>query len=300
MRLGDDWTGARRGGKNKICCDTSKDKEKWSQCEWSDCSASCPSSKVRVALDTTECKNGGRARCCTPSYFDTIKVENPKLDEYRDEIRRYLDNPTCSKPGSIDARSLSAFSSIDARGLSKRQSSSTPGQHKTTEMCIQLLILAGPSSMIEEVGRIWDNYIGAKWPNLRVSHMRREVKKLYDYQAHGPIQVCHDITCSPHSWDNRLGSSPVLDCSASICQMEPVSDDGEYCDEVDTFPPSSASVLRVHGINGTHADPAQREAVRSLLSKRTSERDWSGRVTSPDGSDYVVIATRLPEVSVDM
>ncbi|KAK0391840.1 hypothetical protein NLU13_1339 [Sarocladium strictum] len=184
------------------------------------------------------------ARVMSPRLHE---VENRKLNEYRNELRKYLDNPTCSKPGSIDAQSLSASGPSNARDLVlKRQSAgSVPGQQKAMEMCIDLLVAAGTASMMKEMGQIWDGLIGDKWPNLKASRMKRSVKELYEYQAQGPIQVCHDITCSPYSWNCRFGSSQKSDCADGYCQMSPITDDEEYCTNVDGLPLGSASIMSI-------------------------------------------------------
>lgn len=238
-----------------------------------------------MALDTTQCKTGGKARCCTPSYFDTIEIENSKLDEYREDVQRYLDNPTCDNPGTIQDR-----------GLSRRQSRGSPGQVKTMEMCVSLLTVGGTASMHEEMSRIWDRYIGGRWPNLRVVVLRRKAANLAEYLANGPYQICHDITCSPYSWNNRLGDSPVLDCIEGYCAMDTGHPDEEFCDNVDGDMEIGDSLMRVQGANISHVDAARAQpAPSSTLSKRS--RGYRNTLRQA-GSSSVTLITILPNVSV--
>lgn len=274
----------------KICCDTSDNKKTFSQCEWSSgCDGSCPSDKVRIALDTEhpDCfPRGGKARCCKPAYYDTIEVENPKLEEYRDELDRYLESPVCWNSSSdVDwspnpAEPLPGDGDADDSSLFRRwlfpsitgpleRASASPGQRTTHEMCVDLMVLAGSTSMLDMMEEIWNEKFAGLFSNLRASTLRNDVKDLPEYSAQGPLQVCQDLICSPYSWNNRMGNAGArTNCTDGFCALNR-SEDRDDCNDED-------------------------DSSESRLVKRI--RTYTHPLRAPDGRQGTIVTT-LPGVS---
>lgn len=45
-----------------------------------------------------------KALCGVPNMSDTIQIENPKLDEYRDALSEYIKNSRCEVPAPFSKR----------------------------------------------------------------------------------------------------------------------------------------------------------------------------------------------------
>jgi hypothetical protein len=299
--------GLDRGGKRKYCCDTSNKKKTFSDCQWYDyglglddggfCRNNCPSNRIRIALDTGAdgCESGGKARCCLPSYSDTIEVENPKLEEYRNALKLYLEDPVCATPGTIINKrgSLQAYTPpTSALSLFKRATS--PGEAKTQTMLLEILVTVGTSAMLDMMEDIWDGIIGEKWPNLKVARLRPFVKDLREYGKDGPIQMAHDIVCSPNAWNNRVGGTNTVNCTEGFCTQENC-EDYEPSQKRSTSPgPLSVSE---YGLDGARS-PTTAEwqvLVRKGYAVKRARLPYRPHLVSPSGVIVTNIRLQLPE-----
>ncbi|RYP56698.1 hypothetical protein DL771_011637 [Monosporascus sp. 5C6A] len=248
----------------KFCCDTSDKQRTFSDCEWYDgigprpdgstedwCRSGCPGDRVRVALDmlATECFGkgvaGGQARCCVPSYSDTIEVENPKLDAWRAALEDYTRDPTCPNPGpigslkaltrpveSIDAEEeaeepfsmqASMLSNGSAAGLVKRAGRSTIST--TESLLLNLLTMTGSKSMLEAQEEIWNDFMPEEFgTGLRMPHLRDYLQDLPAWDTEGPIELSHGVVCSPNYWAGLVegggGSNTAVNCSLTTCDID--------------------------------------------------------------------------------
>ncbi|KAF2466138.1 glycoside hydrolase [Lindgomyces ingoldianus] len=283
-KLGAPGSGIFEVQQRKFCCDTSEKKGTWSDCEWYNnyglgpsgapekfCRSGCPNDRVRVAMDqwSTDCYvgggGGGKARCCIPSYSDTVEVENPKLDQYRSDMKRYLDNPTCKNPGPIfDSRAVGMintdrFMRNRIRNGELTVRSEADGVNSANGLLLLLVTKSATTGMLEALEKIWDDSVGDKYPNLKISGLRSFITRLPNYGSEGPIQIVHSIICSPHYWSDRAGKKKLV-CIDGICTKD-------SCD----------------GVEG-----------RSLLDKRIlSARDYSHTLNDGHGGQ-ITITTTLP------
>jgi chitinase len=240
------------------------------------CRSGCPNDRVRVAMDqyAQGCYvgggGGGRSRCCVPSYSDTVKVENPKLDEYRDDMRAYLDDPTCENPGSVlDSRRM-ALRSIDIMSDQQNQNGTLVARGKSDAwnpangFLLLLVTKSAASGMLDAMEEIWDDAMQKPFPNLKITNLRKFLTGLASYATDGPIQAVHDVICSPHYWNNLAGPR-TLTCGRSICEEE-------SCDDLDR---------------------------RSLPEKRIVGQRAPYYSTLTGNGGTVTISTTLPAVSTD-
>lgn len=246
-------------------------------------------------LGAEGCKSGGKARCCLPNYSDTIEVENPKLDEYRDALKLYLKDPVCANPGSIVSRrdSLQMHTPpTTALSLLKRADASTT-EVKTRSILLEILATVGTSAMLDVMEDIWDGAIGDKWANLKVSSLRPFVKDLPEYGRDGPIQIAHDIVCSPNSWNNRVGGDKTVTCVDGFCTQD-------NCEgrELVQRPSRSPRSLSVRELGPGGAEPPTTAEWQRLVRKgqavKRAARQFTARLVSPDGRDRFSVIVTLP------
>lgn len=283
----------------KYCCDTSDEDQSFSDCEWYDgigyglgtseyrCRSGCPNDRVRIAMDGSSelCEAGGsRSRCCVPKYSDTIEVENPKLDSYRDAVTAYMMDPTCAKPGPILEREL-----LDGGALARRADNKRVKE--TEALLLALITKAGTSSMLEAMAKIWNDHVGDKFPNLKFDNFRSWATDLPEYGTEGPMQMSHSIVCSPNYWNARVGaggsgSESLVDCSEGICETEDCGGDESLAGR------SLAAHLSAREKAWSEA-PAD---LDSALAKRASSRTYTANLVAPDGTRRSITIT-LPAVS---
>ncbi|ETS75312.1 hypothetical protein PFICI_12256 [Pestalotiopsis fici W106-1] len=320
---GGGWPGGySRGGERKFCCDTSNKKMTFSDCEWYSglgfgpadggddfCRPNCPNNRVRVAMDTgaKECSGGGKASCCLPNYSDTIEVENDKLGVWRDELKRWLNDPTCAKPGAIISRRYNHANS-NSQSLFRR--ATNPGEAKTESLLLALVTKVGTQAMLEAMEKVWNDGTGNKFPHFKMPGFRDYITNLPNYGTEGPMELCHDIMCSPYYWDARAskGKTKTVDCVDGIC----TSIDSCDLDETDAGVAKRNVNAELDGAKyrdiewmyrgGNNAHDAQLDENGALISpnmrrfmnleKRiTGARPFTASLTSPSGERAAIIIT---------
>ncbi|EJT79718.1 hypothetical protein GGTG_04802 [Gaeumannomyces tritici R3-111a-1] len=228
--------------KTNLCCNANNQKATFSDCKWYDyglgpsdegfCRNNCPSDRVRVALDSKAegCKGGGKANCCVPVYYDTIEKRNDRLDAYENALKKWLEDPYCSNPGSIlNGRTaavpapeppllLGDGGAQNPSALVKR--ATNPGQSATEDLCLNILTARVVSEMVKVMGELWDEHIGGKWSNLKVEKLKPFAKNTHEWEKDSPIQFCHDLVCSPYTWAGRVGGSKEVDCINGFCRTD--------------------------------------------------------------------------------
>lgn len=200
--------------KRRLCYDTSDKKETFSDCEWhtdigllpsnspkGTCRSGCPNYRVRVAMDLyyegcNQSGNGGASMCCIPSFSDTIEVENPILNSYRQALLSYLTNPTCVVSDKDRKHSLilqddteNAYIISTVQGL-----------------LLALLAQSRSQSMMDSMEDIWNAKMEDDFKYLKFPELREHVKDLDEYQREGPIVISENIVCNPNYWNARLGN----------------------------------------------------------------------------------------------
>lgn len=178
----------------------------------------CPSHLVRVGMSFSNgCADFSRtAICCSPDISDTIQVENPKLDTYRDALEEYMKNHRCKVPATFDKR--------DSFSLAKRDLKYP--MDVTHELLLPLLAGAMGNSMNSLVEESWNNAMGTKFSKLHFPAFEGYVHDLYIYGLRGPIEVACEIICNLGYW-NQLASKNVEE-KPLIC-YDHTSCGGEDC-----------------------------------------------------------------------
>jgi chitinase len=207
----------------KFCYDGSNEKERFSDCVWYGgvgtmlpgapkdwCLSGCPDNRVRIAMGyDKKCANlSYRALCCVPHMTDTIQIENPVLDEYRDALDEYVKDPKCENHG---------FVTRDLHALSARAEKSSTRIVQT--MLLALIVQTGSNSLLDMTREVWNKAM-KDYKNLQFPGLRDYIKNTDEYRIMGPIEVSSSITCSLSYW-NELASSKKeeekLICIDGIC-----------------------------------------------------------------------------------
>lgn len=91
-------------------CYKGKEQKSWKSCDWymtegsvppgqpsKYCSSTCPSSKVRVAMDTiNHCPwYGAAAFCCTSNYYTEKTVQTVHVSKFKKALDEWIDDPIC-------------------------------------------------------------------------------------------------------------------------------------------------------------------------------------------------------------
>ena len=202
----------------KYCYDSSDKKERFSDCEfytnhgfipsgapdgW--CLSGCPNNRVRVGLSYGgDCAEWSyKALCCVPNISETIQIENPKLEEYRDALEEYIKDPRCSVPQTFGKR--------DSLSLIKRDLDSP--YDVTHQLLLGLIAKTASSSMYDLMSEAWNKAMGTTYSSLKFPKLREFVTELDIYKSRGPIEVAYEIMCSLNYWNSRAaGGSKTLVC----------------------------------------------------------------------------------------
>ncbi|KAK3315445.1 hypothetical protein B0H66DRAFT_521857 [Apodospora peruviana] len=245
----------------KYCCDTADVQSSFTNCKlyWnyglagSDrnednfCWSGCPPEYTRVAMDglTKRCagKEGAQVYCCIASVSKTKEVENPVLADYRTSLTAYLKNPVCDNPLliskrqvpypgvlAVDAtlnltRTLPALGERDTAGQLTTTAASNSDERKAESLLLILLTAAASKPMLDAETLVWDNTIGTKFANLKISNLKSYLESLAEWKIEGPIEMVRRIMCSPHLWDMRAakgkngGKTSLIDCSILGCKI---------------------------------------------------------------------------------
>ncbi|KAJ4142851.1 hypothetical protein NW754_010290 [Fusarium falciforme] len=295
----------------KYCCDTSKDKIKFSECKeykaigpepanapLGFCRSGCPQGRVRVAMDAQPlaCADGALSTCCIPSYSDTLEVENPKLQEFRDALSEYIETPMCTNPGpllekrgssaedlfSLEASDASGTTSLDVFELFPREVDN--GSKKAAEMLFMILAAGVTNAMMSMMMEIWNATVGKLFRNLRMPGLRDYVQDQEAYEQEGPREMSHNIVCHPGMWDARIeaekdggSNTTLIDCSTEFCPYEgecedPDADPPEGPEEVTKRSPDNGRQLfqrhrRHHGVH-EHYHQVFKRAARRIYDQR--------------------------------
>lgn len=285
--------------KQNICCNTSNKQATFSDCQWynfglgpSDqgfCRNNCPSDRVRVALDSKAegCKGGGKANCCVPDYYNTIQKRNDKLNDYEDALKSWLKDPKCSNPGPILNRRAAAAPGLlvgdvvqNSSALVKRYNGN--GQAPTEDLCLYVLTAKVTTEMIKAMGGLWDQYMGDKWPGLKLETLKPFANSTREWEKDGPIQLCHDLVCSPNTWSARARGSGKVDCTTGVCRIDGTCEDQTLKRRSLTTP--SQPLVAVRG-------------APRVLDKRGSARDYQAVLNDGQGGNMAITVT-LPAVRV--
>jgi chitinase len=301
----------------KFCCDGSNEKERFSDCimfggvglmpsgapkNW--CLSGCPNNRVRIGMGSDkECANFSyRALCCVPNISDTIQIENPKLETYRDALGEFMKAPRCEIPGPFEKRHSLALAKRELRYP----------YDVTNHILLALLAKTVGNSMNDKMEEAWNAAMGTRFNNLHFPSLRKYVTGLYTYETQGPIALSHQIVCNLNMWNLRAAGNDTertlfcydTSCSDGSCDWTPDSSEGDAQSARDGSLSESLEFRErrlakrhhhhhrhVHGheSNGTSPTP-------SVLIKR-SNRDFTAQLRNPDGTTGSITVT-LAEVSL--
>ncbi|RSL96918.1 hypothetical protein CEP52_011197 [Fusarium oligoseptatum] len=313
----------------KYCCDTSKEKVRFGSCKAYDtlgpepanaplgfCRSGCPEDRVRVALDShpLHCTDGAMAVCCTPGYNDTIEVENPKLQEFRDAVKEYTKRPVCTNPGPLLSKRGDLFD--DFLGSEEADASVNTslavvenfarevdnGGKKTEELLFLIIAKSGTDAMISTMIEIWNGTMGKLFPNLHTSVLLKYLEKLGVYKKKGPKAMSHSIICHPSMWNARIGAekgdgggkTALIDCSEHYCpyESECIDPDADL-PEVSKRSHFDSHLVQLpyrshrhhhHEIHRRHQD----------LFKRAGASNIAKTLTAPEGEGTAAVSYRRP------
>ena len=117
-----------------------------------------------------------------------------KLDEYRKAANKYLEAPSCPNSNLIfDKRRSLARRAVDQKGFDV-----------TDQLLLVLLTNATTQVILEAMRHVWDNTIGARWPEYRMANMRPFVMSLPTWLTIGPIDISHKFLYTPAYWAVRI------------------------------------------------------------------------------------------------
>lgn len=288
----------------KYCYDSSNKKERFSDCTTYDniglfpsgapddwCKSGCPSHLVRVGMGFSNgCADFSRtAICCSPDISDTIQVENPKLETYRDALEEYMKSPRCKVPSTFDKR--------DSLSLAKRDLKYP--MDVTHELLLALLAGTMGGSMNSLVEESWNNAMGTQFNNLHFPALEEYVRGLRIYDVRGPIEVAYEIICNLNYW-NQLASKNEEE-KTLVC-YDPTSCSGEACYggnagggssvarslRSDSSPHSFRRHRHVH----RHVSTQIYEKHASTLEKRT--RSYDASFMGSNGRTFTITVTMPP------
>lgn len=88
-----------------LCCEEDEDLS-FDQCDWYDdlgggptgrgaCKSGCPRSRIRMGMESRDCRTGSRAMCCTAKSKRLKGRSDDFLEKYGDIIDDFLVDPTC-------------------------------------------------------------------------------------------------------------------------------------------------------------------------------------------------------------
>jgi hypothetical protein len=192
----------------KLCCREDIEEQRWTECEWYDrygviqkdwppdaCYGSCPPDKVRLAkdLDSPQCSQGARVRCCRPGYHTITKRENEASQEFRALLDRFMDNPRCSYNHSSDDYQYQERLSYHSKSLIFE----TPDQTR--------------------VG-IWDEMVGAIYTNLKMAKVREWATTTHEALLLGNTGLPRAVMCGLAHYNAVIGGTAITcECYDSSC-----------------------------------------------------------------------------------
>ena len=276
----------------KLCCREDIENQRWNDCKWYDrygiieqgwpsdaCYGSCPENKVRVAkeLDSKQCSQGARVRCCTDSFHSITKRESESSQELRALLDRFLDDPTCTDDHKSDDYQYQARLAYHIK---------------------KLIFETADETRID----IWDQTVGLGFTNLKMSKLREWATTDGEALLLGNINLSRAVMCGLHHYDALIGGNAVTcpansDSLARRFVIDPLLDIGDAADGS----PIAPAIFMVHrGARGNatlwHALVSDQDMVKRGLKKRGNEEWREYDAYSPVLGDYVQFGLSMMRV----
>jgi hypothetical protein len=181
-----------------------------------------------------------------------------------------MDDPKCENPGSILKFRASMNMTVNNGTMAPSRTDSltieanSDGVKSANGILLLLVTKSANQAMLEALEKVWDDTIGDKWSNLKISHLRDYLTGLPTYGSEGPIQLVHSVVCSPNYWNDLAGKRSLI-CVDGICTEE-------TCES--------------------------NEGIKRSLEKRYGgARDYTAKLN--DGTDAYTVVITLPRVSIE-
>ncbi|KAF2820809.1 glycoside hydrolase [Ophiobolus disseminans] len=276
----------------KFCYDGSNSKQRFSDCVWYGgvgtmpsgapkdwCLSGCPSNRVRIGRGyDKKCANQSyRALCCVPHMTDSVQVDNPKLEEYRNAMAAYVKDPKCDNPG---------FATRDLHALMGRAEKSP--SITVQGIVLALLVQTGSNALLDLAKDIWNKAM-ERYTYLQFPALRDYIKSTNAYRTQGPIEMSMKIVCSPNYWNSLAAKTQEekLNCiDGIVCE-------GDHC-ELSNLNPRADSLIRPHK-HSHHNHLHRADHGKTKLDKRFGPaRDYS--VNIPGGGTVTITLPSYPQI----
>jgi hypothetical protein len=229
------------------------------------------------------------AVCCSPDISETIEIENPKLESYRDALEEYIKNPRCKVPLTFEKRG--------PHSLAKRELKYPMDvtQH------ILLALLAGTmgGTMNEMVEDSWNDAMGTRFSNLHFPAFRDYVSGVHTFAVRGPIELASGIVCNLSYW-NKMASNDKKEktlvcydpkrCVGDECFPDDADDDSIVARQVGSG--SSFGAFHHHRHAHRHMSGQDSQKRSGKIEKRS--RDYTASFMGTNGRTFTITVTTLP------
>lgn len=230
----------------KLCADTSNSDKTWDGCDWydnlgptssgrsSECASSCPTGKVRVAMDQYGggcLKNGGaRSYCCDANYITYSKEDSPTLTEFETDLDGFLPDPYCGTSSSLSAkRSHEEESDIIPRA-STLKTSPIDMAYFLGQALVTLLQDKVYTQLESAEEDYWNSKVPQNFSNLDMDTIQKFANNSTYFYYNGPTSAANDLVCRlPVYNDLVLGIIPPA-CVGDVCAADVEPD---LCEEED-------------------------------------------------------------------
>ncbi|CAH0020363.1 unnamed protein product [Clonostachys rhizophaga] len=232
-------------GKQGYCYDNDDVDWKWDSCEWykdygdgpegsKNCKPGCPSNKVRVSMESTDCKNGAWAYCCSATARTLEKRPNPMLKVYEDSLKTYIKDPTCPANYTESESGLMAvkgflFGSVQGNSTSSsglvRRSSSTV----TLEGVKDVVDILRDDFVSLDITNLWNDVVGSRFTSLTAANVHEYFRDdLYSLIAIGGFSMAVTyFVCNLESMNVLLGGDTNSPFSCTTSTKNPCDEDDE-------------------------------------------------------------------------
>ncbi|RGP69882.1 hypothetical protein FLONG3_7637 [Fusarium longipes] len=247
------------------------------------CRSNCPSDRVRVAIDWAfeACDIhpvGGQATCCKTTYAEDTWKPNENLDDYKETMADWIEDPYCPSPSKVLKRRELSSSSTELAVRADKTDSLTP-----EGMLIRILGSVGTQLMLDELRKIWNRAVRDRYFYLQTTYMSNYIRNNWRLDYEGPVAFARKILCYPGYWAQQIEAAlssdgdakpDMMNCTyAYLCFAEgSCGDDGD--DGTANAKRDLATLFSLHSNQLSHSSHRHHHThhhlSRRLLEKRKS------------------------------
>jgi len=199
------------------------------------CRSNCPSDRVRVAIDwpfqvCSAYEVGGQAWCCKTDYSHEEWKPNERIADYKDDMAKWVKNPTCPNPSKVFKRHELSSSSTELAVRAVKGNAET-----IEELLTNILGLVGSQIMLSQLRLVWNQHIRPRYPWLQITYMSNYIRQNWRIDWEGPAAFARKVLCNPRFWADQIEAflsgneddgSDVLNCTeTSVCYSNGNCDD---------------------------------------------------------------------------